>query len=106
MACYPLWEKEIYMSKMFIRVKKDGFIYDYNPILAKNPECEVIPEEIAYPERFIPKHVEIEAAPTPVVKPKAGRPPKAPLDLSTADIPVPPPYTPPELAANASRGLP
>ena len=40
------------MSKMYIRVKKDGFIYEYNEILAKNPECEVISEEVAYPEKF------------------------------------------------------
>lgn len=94
------------MSKMYIRVKKDGFIYDYNEILAKNPGCEVVPEEIAYPERFIPAHVEVEEAPAPVVKAKPGRPRKAALDLSTTDIPEPPPYTSPELAAEASRGLP
>lgn len=82
------------MSKMYIRVKKDGFIYDYNEILAQNPECEIVPEEIAYPERFMP--------PEPPKRKKRG----AALDLSTADIPEPPPYTPPELAAEASRGLP
>ena len=41
------------MSTMYIRVRKDGFIYDYNEILAKNIDCEVITEEIAYPERFV-----------------------------------------------------
>lgn len=92
------------MSKMYIRVKKDGFIYEYNEILAKNPACEVIPEELAYPERFIPAHVEVVAEP---VKAKPGRPKrKAALDLSTDDIPEAPPYTPAELAAEASRGLP
>lgn len=98
------------MSKMYIRVRKDGFIYDYNPIMAANPACEVIPEEIAYPERFIPAHVEVVAEPEPGVqsaKAKPGRPKrKAALDLSTTDIPEPPPYTPVELAADASRGLP
>lgn len=82
------------MSTMFIRVKKDGTIYDYNEILAKNPDCEVIPEEIAYPERFMP-----EAA-----KNRSKR--KAALDLATADIPEPPMYTPPELAAEAAHGIP
>lgn len=92
------------MSKMYIRVRKDGFIYEYNEILAKNPECEVIPEEIAYPERFIPAHVEVEPEP---VKAKPGRPKrKSTLDLETTDIPEPPPYTSPELAAEASRGMP
>lgn len=91
------------MSKMYIRVRKDGFIYDYNEILAKNPECEVIPEEIAYPERFIPPAAtqRVEEAAKP-----AGRKKKGALDLSTADIPEAPPYTSPELAEEASRGLP
>ena len=91
------------MSKMYIRVRKDGFIYDYNPTLAKNPDCEVVPEEIAYPERFIPPAAaqRIEE----VAKP-AGRKKKGALDLSTTDIPEAPAYTPPELAEEASRGLP
>ena len=82
------------MSTMFIRVRKDGTIYDFNEILAKNPDCEVIPEEIAYPERFIP-----EAAKT---KPRR----KSALDLATADIPEPPVYTSSELAAEAAHGMP
>lgn len=92
------------MSKMYIRVKKDGFIYDYNEILAKNPGCEVIPEEVAYPERFVPAHI-ADRVDVPEVKPRA-RKTKAALDLATADIPEPPAYTSPELAADASRGLP
>tara|TARA_R110000868_G_scaffold11907_2_gene57910 strand:- start:303 stop:569 length:267 start_codon:yes stop_codon:yes gene_type:complete len=87
---------------MYIRVRSDGFIYDFNPILAKNPECEVVSEEIAYPERFIPpaaaQRIEVVTA--------TGRKKKTALDLTTADIPEAPPYTPVELAAEASRGLP
>jgi hypothetical protein len=90
------------MSKMYIRVKADGFIYDFNPILAKNPECEVVPEEIAYPERFIPP----AAAQRVAVAAATGRKKKGALDLSTDDIPEAPPYTPAELAEEASRGLP
>lgn len=92
------------MSKMYIRVKKDGFIYEYNEILAKNPSCEVIPEEVAYPERFIPEHAvgRVEE----FQKPKATRKKKAALDLTTADIPEAPPYTSPELAEEAARGMP
>jgi len=93
------------MSTMYIRVKKDGFIYEYNEILAKNPGCEVVPEEIAYPERFVPAHA-LERV-EEVQKPKATRKTrKAALDLTTADIPEPPDYTSPELAAEASRGMP
>jgi hypothetical protein len=81
------------MSNMFIRVKKCGTIYSYDEILAKNPLCEVIPEEIAFPERFIPEHA----------KKRKG---KAKLDLTTDEVPEPPEYTSPELAEEASRGLP
>jgi hypothetical protein len=82
------------MSTMYVRVKKDGTIYDYNEILAKNPECEVIPEEIAYPERFMPV----------AAKTRTRR--KSALDLATADIPEPPVYTSAELAAEAAHGMP
>lgn len=92
------------MSKLFIRVKKDGFIYDYNEIMAANPACEVVSEEVAYPERFIPAHAAAYIEPEPA--PKAAKPRrKAALDLTTADIPEPPPYTPAELAEEVSRGL-
>jgi hypothetical protein len=94
------------MSKLFIRVKKDGFIYDYNEIMAANPACEVVTEEVAYPERFIPAHAAEYIAPEPAPAPKATKPRrKAALDLTTADIPEPPPYTPAELAEEVSRGL-
>lgn len=94
------------MSKLFIRVKKDGFIYDYNEIMAANPACEVVAEEVAFPERFIPAHaVEyIEPESAPAAKATRGRR-KAALDLTTADIPEPPPYTSAELAEEVSRGL-
>jgi hypothetical protein len=83
------------MGKRYIRVKKDGFIYAYNEILAKNPECEVVEEDEVLPS---PEVVE-------QVKAKRGRP-KVALDLSTADIPEPPLHTPPELAADAARKWP
>lgn len=92
------------MSKMYIRVKKDGFVYDYNEILAKNPACEVITEQEAFPERFVPAHV-ADRVETPE-NPKRTTKRKAALDLSTADIPEAPPYNSPELAAEASKGLP
>lgn len=87
------------MSTMYIRVKQDGFIYDYNEILAKNPGCEVVPEEIAYPERFMP--VEAPQRVAAVRKKRGGA-----LNLETADIPQEPVYTPPELAAEAARKMP
>jgi hypothetical protein len=92
------------MSRLFIRVKKDGFIYDYSEIMAANPACEVVTEEIAYPERFIPAHAVEYIEPEPAPKATKSRR-KAALDLTTADIPDSPPYTPAELAAEVSRGL-
>lgn len=83
----------------YIRVKKDGFIYEWDEILAKNPGCEEITEEQAYPERFLKAELVEE------VKKARGRR-KSALDLTTADIPESPVYTPPELAADASNGLP
>lgn len=87
------------MSTMYIRVRKDGFIYDYNEILAKNIDCEIVTEEIAYPERFV-KTDAIAAVRIGQQKRKAV------LDLSTENIPEQLPYTPPELAEEAARGFP
>lgn len=84
------------MGKRYIRVKKDGFIYGYNEILAKNPECEVVDEDEVIPAQSVIEEI---------VAKRSGRP-RAALDLSTADIPEPPPHTPPELAADATRKLP
>ena len=78
----------------YLRNKNDGFIYEWNEILAKNALCEEVTEEEAYPERFM----------TPAVE-KAKRRMKR-LELSTDDIPEEPVYTSPELSADASRDLP
>jgi hypothetical protein len=78
----------------YLRNKKDGFIYDWHPVLANNPLCEEVTEEEAYPERFATAVVE-----------KAKRRAKK-LDLTTDDIPEQPVYTSPELSADASRDLP
>jgi hypothetical protein len=90
-------------DKLYIRVKSDGFIYEYNERMAVHPECEIVTEQQAYPERFMT--AEIEEKIEDFIKPKRGRKPKAALDLST-DIPEEPVYTDPELAAEAARGWP
>lgn len=82
----------------YLRHRLDGWIYDWNPILAQNSLCEEVTEEEAYPERF--------TKPEAVEKVKKSRKRKGTLDLSTDDIPEVPSYTPPELAADASRRLP
>ena len=74
----------------YLRNKRDGFIYDWNPILAENAVCEEVTEEEAFPERFIPKA-------------QKGR--KSKIDLSTEDIPEEPAVENTELGIEASRGL-
>ncbi len=88
------------MTKMYLRNTKDGFIYGWNEILAKNPLCEPVTEEEAYPERFVkPEQVE------KVKKTRARRKTKA-LDLSTEDTQEEPNWVAPEIEADASRDLP
>jgi hypothetical protein len=91
------------MSTQYIRIKKDGFIYEYNERLAVHPDCEVISEQEAYPERFITPFV-IDKI-NEITQPKRGRKPRKGLDLAT-DIPEEPVYTDPELAAEAAQGWP
>jgi len=90
-------------EKLYIRVRKDGFIYDYNERMAVHPSCEVITEQEAFPERFITPTVEEKI--NELTKPKRGRKQPKGLDLTT-DIPEEPVYTDPELAAEVSRGWP
>lgn len=89
------------MSKLYIRVKKDGFIYEYNDILAQNVDCEVISEEVAYPEKF--------ANPAQVAKAVRGsrkRKYNVTDNLATEDIPEEPTYSNPDVNLDASKDLP
>lgn len=91
-------------EKQFIRVIKDGFIYDYNARMAALASCEVISELQAFPERFVPEHA-VKRVKKPVVKAQAEVATPKGLNLAT-DIPVEPVYTDPELAAEAGRNWP
>ena len=82
----------------YLRNKRDGFIYEWDPILAQNSLCEEVTEEEAFPEKFL--------KPAVVEKVKRGRKRKGELNLTTDDIPEHSLYTSPELAADASRRLP
>ena len=68
---------------------KSGFIYEWNEILAANPDCEEVTEQQAFPENFIPKA-------------QKGRKSEVKLGDMTVETP---PTVPEELAAEASRGL-
>ena len=62
----------------FIRVIATGAILSYDNQLAKNPECEVISEQEAFPERFVNQKVLKKAQATRKTR-------KVNLDLSTEE---------------------
>jgi hypothetical protein len=82
----------------YLKNKADGTIYEWDEILAKNPKCEEVTEEQAYPERFIKPEMD-EA-----VK-KVRRRTKTSLSLDTDEIPEAPEFSNEELNQEASRGL-
>lgn len=80
----------------YLKSRKDGWIFEWDEILAKNPACYEVTEQEAYPERFIPQEM-VQLA-------TAKRRGRKPIDLSSPEKETPP--TPPELAAEAARGWP
>jgi len=78
-------------QRRWLRHKVDGTIYGWDKYLAQNELCEEVSEEVAFPEKHIPKKQETR---------------KAKMDLTTEKIPEQPDSTPVELAAEASKGLP
>ena len=90
------------MTTRYLKSRKDGWIFEWDSILANNPNLYEVTEEEAYPERFIPTEA---IARVEEVAAKKGRKKREPIDLSTDDIPVEPEYTNEELNAEASRGV-
>ena len=82
----------------YIKNKVDGTIYEWDEILAKNPKCEEVTEEQAYPERFIKEEM------NDTVKKVRSRT-KTSLSLDTKEIHEPPEFSNEELNQEASRGL-
>lgn len=87
------------MTIRYLKSRIDGWIFEWDEILAKNSNLYEVTEEEAYPERFIPTEV-IEK-----VEQKRGRKRKDVVNLFTDDIPEEPAYTNDELNADASQGL-
>jgi hypothetical protein len=85
----------------YLRNNNDGFIYEWNPILAANSACEEVSEQELFPERFITPVVEEQIE--QVVKTRAKR--KSKLDLATEEVPEAPLFSSEELNIDASRGL-
>lgn len=82
----------------YLRVRDTNIIYPYNDILAANPKCEVVSEEAAFPERFMPATARKPRSPKAVALQEA---------LSVPDDALEAPLeTDPALAAEAARGWP
>lgn len=77
------------MTIRYLRNIKDGTIYEWDPILAENPLCEEVSEEVAFPERFVPKT-------------QRGR--KSKLELGVGELPEAA-LGNPDVDAEASRGI-
>lgn len=73
----------------YLRQREDGFIYEWNEIMAANLKMEEVSEMEAYPERFV----------------KGGKR-KAQVNLNTDDDDLDPPVDNAVLNASASKGLP
>lgn len=89
------------MQKRYLKSRRDGWIFDWDAILADNPSLYEVSEQEAYPERFIPEK-QVEIVETAVKKRKRG----SKLSLDTVEEVAEPDLTPIELAIEASRGWP
>ena len=112
----------------WLRNKVDGTIYGWDPILARNPKCEEVSEEVAFPEKFLTPSLALRVAqfsePIPDAEevadavaelttstveedstPKVGKRgrKKKGVDLHTDDIPEEPPYTNKDLNDEVTR---
>lgn len=88
----------------YLKSTRDGWIFEWDEILAKRPELVELTEEEAYPERFIPQ-VQVEM----VVKAKKGKPSKLQLDTEGENQPVEQPeldFASLDLAGEAAKGWP
>lgn len=84
----------------YLRNRNDGTIYEWDPILDKNPLCEPVTEEEAFPERFVSSELVDK-----VIKSRSETKSRG-LDLSTKNVTDAPLRTPLGLAKDAARGLP
>lgn len=77
------------MTIRYLKNRKDGTIYEWDPILAANSACMEVTEEEAFPERFLPEK-------------QKGR--KSKVDATVDDVPAEgAKLAPPEQAAEASK---
>ena len=89
----------------YLKVIKDGWVFEWDAILALNPACMEVTEQEAYPERFADPVVVAEVV---AERKKRGRPA---LALATEEAVVtaaeePVVVAPDELAAQIARLMP
>jgi len=70
------------MAGRWLRNKVDGYIYEWNPILAENPRCEEVTEEQAYPERFVSAKIKARKPLVDIGDVDPGEPPKGNVDVN------------------------
>lgn len=114
----------------WLRNRSNGVIYEWDSILANNPKCEEVSEEVAFPEKFLTPAIKSRAAqfaeevpaaeevadivaaleaesedtPSVVKSTRKGKKRKG-VDLHTDDIPEEPSYINEELNAEVTRRL-
>lgn len=83
----------------YLKNRVDGFIYEYNDILAANPKCYEVSEQEAFPERF-KGQVSVGLA---AARAAAAAPSPLTAALATTEVISPQQQ---ELNNDATRGLP
>jgi hypothetical protein len=89
--------------KRWLRVKRDGFLYEWDPILANNAACEEVADHVLFPEMYVQN-------PEPTTQKQRGRPKK---DLGAEQLAAtakenenPPPFSTDEFSTDVGRGWP
>lgn len=82
------------MMKRYLKSKKQGDIYIWHELTAKNEDLYEVTEEEAYPERFMPESAKARSSD---LADKLATPESA-IEKATSG-------TPPELSKDAAKGL-
>lgn len=84
----------------WLKHEDDGYIFRWTEDRAKHPKLYEVSEEVAFPEKYKPKHLN---APK---KRRQRKKVEEQLELFVSDLQDEPEYTNEELNAEASRNLP
>jgi hypothetical protein len=89
--------------KRWLRVKRDGFLFEWDPILANNTACEEVADHIVFPEKYAEN-------PEPTTPRQKGRPRKnlgvEQLEQKVTEAENPPTFTSDDFSAEVGKGWP